>query len=138
MVLLIAITGALSGITIAIMKCSTELMVTYGGLTTLSAILFGIGIATGLSEMLVLNLAMKYYNQLEVVPIFQISYTVMNMIFGMVLLKEGMMYTTMQLICIFATSSIGLAGIQVLLMKESLKGKDKKVNTEHATSALPL
>jgi len=45
----------------------------------------------------------------------------MNLIFGMVLLKEGMYYTTMQLIGISATSSIGLAGIQVLLMKETLK-----------------
>lgn len=62
MVLLIAITGALSGISVALMKCSTELMVRYGGVTALAGLLFGIGIGTALCEMLVLNLAMKFYN----------------------------------------------------------------------------
>jgi hypothetical protein len=62
MVMLIAITGSLSGISIAIMKCSTELMVTYKGLTVLSGVLFGCGICTGALHLLVLNLAMKFYD----------------------------------------------------------------------------
>ena len=62
MVMLIAITGALSGFTIALMKCSTELMVTYKGPTVLSSLLFGIGIGSAIIQMIILNLVMKFYN----------------------------------------------------------------------------
>ena len=92
LVTLVGLTGALSGLSVAVIKCSTELIKTEGGLSVTSIGLFALGGFSATLEMFGLNIAMKYYSQLEVVPIFETSYTVMNLLFGMILLNEAANY----------------------------------------------
>jgi hypothetical protein len=76
------------------------------------------------TQMVSLNYAMKIYDQLEVVPINQMSLMSMNLLFGLVLLNESAYYSWGELIGLLATSLIGLAGIFILGMKKSDKGLD--------------
>jgi len=62
LVLLVSLTGTLSGLVMALLKCSTELMSTDGFVSRLSASLFGLGMVAGVLEILVMNLAMQYFN----------------------------------------------------------------------------
>jgi len=63
------------------------------------------------------NFVLRYYDQIEIIPIFQVMWIIFNMIFGLILLEEGLCYTWGQLCGIFATSLLGIAGMYVLVLK---------------------
>ena len=58
LILLLALTGALNGLSIAFIKCAVELNV----VTLLTVTLFLIGGAASTAQMFVVNMAMKYYD----------------------------------------------------------------------------
>ena len=64
-----------------------------------------------------LNNAMKYYDQLEVMPIFQAMIMMMWMLGGMVVLQEANNYTWNQLWGIFASFCVSCVGIYLLISK---------------------
>lgn len=64
-----------------------------------------------------LNIAMKEYDQLEVMPIFQAFIMIMWMSGGMIVLNEISYYTSWQLCGIFLSICISCTGIKVLTMK---------------------
>ena len=64
-----------------------------------------------------LNMAMKEYDQLEVMPIFQATSMMCWIIGGMVILGEAANYTGRQLFGIAFSFLISCIGIKILLMK---------------------
>lgn len=79
-------------------------------------LIFG-AILSSCTEIHMLNNAMKYYDHIEVQPIFQTAVMIIWILTGMIVLRETAFYTQKQLICI--TISIGLccAGIYALFSK---------------------
>lgn len=64
-----------------------------------------------------LNMAMKEYDQLEVMPIFQAMIMMMWMMGGMIVLDEMQYYSTKSLCIIAVSFMISCIGIKVLTMK---------------------
>ena len=62
LVLIVGLTGAFSGLVMSLMKCSTELIATEGGVSVLPAALFFSAIGVAVLEMFTMNLAMQYYD----------------------------------------------------------------------------
>jgi len=78
--------------------------------------------------MLLLNYSMKYYNQIDIMPIFQ-SINLNFMIFsGLILLDESSLYTNWELAKFFLSSCIIASGIYVLTMKQSVIVIDKEAS----------
>ena len=72
---------------------------------------------TSISQMHSLNLAMMYYEQLEVMPINMTCIMISWMVSGMFLLREGQYYSTTDLVWIFSSFAICCLGIKVLMSK---------------------
>ena len=62
LLLMVGLTGTLSGLAMSLGKCSTELIATEGGLSVPASALGLTGLVVGGFEMFTLNLAMQYYN----------------------------------------------------------------------------
>ena len=62
-------------------------------------------------------MAMKEYDQLEVMPIFQAMLMMMWMLGGMVVLNEIRYYSAWQLFGIFISICVCCTGIKIILMK---------------------
>ena len=60
---------------------------------------------------------MKYYNQLEVVPVYQSSMLQFYLLVGLVLLNESRFYSWLQLLGLLGSSFVVLLGIIVLVKK---------------------
>jgi len=56
--------------TVSFLKCAMEIMYGEGTISWLGGLLFAQGISTASFEILFTNLAMKYYRQIEVIPVF--------------------------------------------------------------------
>lgn len=89
---IIAELAILNAVCYSTYKLSLELIKTEG-LTALSANLFILGILLNLVQLWLFNIAMRFYDQLEIIPIFQVSWIIFNMLFGLLLLEEGECYT---------------------------------------------
>ena len=66
-----------------------------------------------------LNLSMKYYNQIDIMPVFQAIIVYFIICAGLVLLDESAYYTWEQLFRIFMSSIIIASGIYVITLKQS-------------------
>ena len=64
---------------------------------------------------------MKNFDQLEVMPMMQCAIILQNLIFGLVLLDEARWYTGAELIGLFATQGLSIAGICILMNKKNTK-----------------
>jgi len=62
LVLVVGLTGTLSGLTMSLVKCATELNLAEGRISGLSTTLGIIAFAAAALEMLTLNMAMTYFN----------------------------------------------------------------------------
>lgn len=75
----------------------------------------------------VLNVAMRYYDNIDVIPIYQ-SFILLNMLAsGWVVMDEMRFYSPIQILGIISTSTIVCIGIKILTMKRSTYAKVKKV-----------
>ena len=62
LILICAITGALSGFSIAIIKCATELIKVEGTFSGLVILLLTVGLFMAFGQMIFLNMVMKLYD----------------------------------------------------------------------------
>lgn len=67
-----------------------------------------------------LNLAMKYYDQVEVVPIFQTCLMIMWITSGLIILNEQKFYSWPELAGILGSICLCIIGIKFLSMKTKL------------------
>ena len=123
LIYLLFLAGMQSGLCVVFMKLAGELAATNSvsenvGMFVLLLVLMGI---SAVSQSHSLNMAMKEYDQLEVMPIFQTFIMIMWMTGGMIVLNETAFYTTWQLVSIFGSFCILLAGVKVLTMKIKLQ-----------------
>ena len=117
LILIMALSGTMAAHVVSLFKCATEIMHADGQISPIGLTLFLLGVSAASFEIVLTNLAMKYYKQIEVIPIFQCFYFVMNITFGMLLLGEAKFYTTGDLFRIFGTSGISFVGIWIIYLK---------------------
>ena len=87
--------------------------------------LFLVGLSLALSNLHFINLAVKYYDATDVVPVLNAALLIAEIICGLVVGGELFLYDARQLFFIFICSLICIAGIQVLMMKTSQLTIDK-------------
>ena len=92
------------------------------------------GLIGGLIQMFILNIAMRYYNNLDIMPVYQSLILIMMLICGWVLLDEIANYTIGNMLGIIGSSTIIIAGIKVITMKTSVVTQVKKRRTSSITS----
>ena len=63
---------------------------------------------------------MKYYNNLDVMPIYQSTILMGLMVAGLLVLNESALYTWGQLSILFASAIVVIAGIFILTKKQNL------------------
>jgi hypothetical protein len=122
MVLCTATSALQSGITIVMLKLFSELGQTSSISThwLLAALmLLAIG-ASGAVQLHMLNLAMKYYNQIEVIPIYSTAIMVIWIATGMVVFNEARFYSTLELFGIAGSILSCVIGIKFLTMKTKM------------------
>ena len=67
--------------------------------------------------MIFLNLSMKYYNNLDVMPIYQSTILMGLMVSGLLVLNESALYTVGELFLLFGSAIVVIAGIYLLTKK---------------------
>ena len=77
----------------------------------------------------VLNIAMRYYDNLDVMPIFQSFILFMMIVSGWVVFDEVQFYTPLQMVGITCSSLVVCVGIKILTMKKSLTKSSSEKQT---------
>ena len=72
-----------------------------------------------------LNISMKYYDQLDVIPIFMTANLVFGIVCGMVFLDEYAMYTWYGFIFVSLGIIMCIAGITVIVLKNNKVAKSE-------------
>ena len=95
MLFLLVCSGLLGGYSVTLFKLLGELFVgkAYKTNVFLTFALLAVGLLANLLQLLFLNISMRYYDQLDVVPIFMTSYLVFSIGCGLVFLDESAGYT---------------------------------------------
>jgi hypothetical protein len=71
-----------------------------------------------------LNIALKYYDQIDIAPILESFVIIARIATGLVLMNESELYTWNQLISICMTNFITIFGINIIAKKANfLEGK---------------
>lgn len=100
------------------------------GATLLIITLLIIAVAGNILQMHLTNLAMKYYDQIEVVPIWYTTLTLAKILCGFIFLNEIAYYNTQSLICIIASALSCTIGIMILVKKNSHLQNEKQEEQE--------
>jgi len=84
-----------------------------------ASIVGGCGIAAAGLQIYMLNLSMKLYNNLDVMPIYQSMILMHMMLAGLILLDESALYTWGELCALFGSAIFVILGIYILTQKQS-------------------
>ena len=120
-VLLTMAAGLCGGTSLVMMKSFGEIVggAEMNGNVYMAVVLIIFGLGTGALQMYMLNLSMKYYNNIDVMPIYQ-SFILINwMVSGLVLLDESSLYSWGELLRLAASCSLVISGIFVLTLKQT-------------------
>lgn len=120
--LMCSLSGVVNGLTMTFIKVSGEVFNSDEFSDNIFFTLFvGIlGISGALLTILFLNLSMKYYNNLDVMPIYM-SVVLMGMMgSGLIILNESALYTWIELCLLFGSAFVVIAGIFLLTKKQSM------------------
>ena len=71
-------------------------------------------------QLLCINRAIEFYDQVEVIPIYSTMLIFLNMLCGAVILDEYLMYTSDELITLFVCLVVCVIGITMLVKKPKL------------------
>ena len=85
----------------------------------LITVLFLLGCILALSNLQFINLGVKYYDAVDVVPVLNAATLIAEILAGLIVGGEYTDYNGFTLFLIFVSSVICIAGIQVLVMKSS-------------------
>lgn len=115
--------GSLSGLNLAIFKVLGEAMSTnmeYFKSFFLLFLLFSGFVGAGL-ELYLMNIAMKTYRQIDVIPMFESFALLLTITCGLMLFRESELYTWLQLVGIMGCALVIILGIVVISMKNSFQ-----------------
>ena len=122
--LLICLTTAMMGsISLVLYKSFGEIVSAMDG-TLSSNVGFCISLCLGafccaVLQIYLLNLNLKYFNNLDLMPVYQASILICNMVCGLVLLNEIANYTAIDLLQLFGSVCFVAAGIWVMTLKRT-------------------
>ena len=104
------------------------------------ALLMGIiGLITPVINIITLNMSIKFYNNIDVMPIYQSSILVNMMIAGMVLMDESKFYSWKDLFILYFAGLTIVSGIYVLTKKQNklvLHNDPNTINNGNRSSQL--
>ena len=92
-------------------------------------------VCTAAAQLHMLNSAMRYFDQLEVQPIYQTAIMFTWILSGMVICNEAKFYTTLQMCLIFASVLVCCIGIYFLYTKRKLVKRDDELLVTANTAA---
>ena len=122
MVLLVFASATVSGLSVVMLKLFGELIQSrewqdyYGLMLAMLCIL----VLCGGYQLHLVNQAMKYYDQMEAVPVYQTSLMIMWILSGLIILQESKNYSTLGLLAIFGSILLCCIGIKFLTMKRKM------------------
>ena len=95
MILLAWSTATFSGMNLVLFKCFGEILKAgdFDRTPVFTSFLVVFALIGALIQMIILNVAMKYYNNIDVMPVYQSLILVMMLLCGWVLLDEIVYYT---------------------------------------------
>ena len=122
MILTICTSALQSGLTIVFLKLLTELgesgdLFDHMGLVVTMALAMGL---SGTMQLHMLNLAMKYYDQIEAIPIYQTCVMCLWICTGLIVFDEVRFYTNLELLGILGSVTLSCIGIKFLTMKTKM------------------
>ena len=122
MILTISTAALQSGLTIVFLKLLTELgetgdILDHMGLVVTMALAMGI---SGAIQLHMLNLAMKYYDQIEAIPIYSTSVMLLWICTGLIVFDEIRFYTNLELLGLLGSITLSCIGIKFLTMKTKM------------------
>ena len=82
-------------------------------------------VISGTTQLHILNFALKYYDQMQAMPVYQASVMVAFMITGMVVFDEIRFYTGGQLVGIGMSIVFCIIGIKCITMKTKVKEREE-------------
>ena len=88
-------------------------------------------VLTASRTLVYVNYGIKYYNQMEVMPIYQTNLLIHNILVGMLCLNELKFYTAEMLAAIGLSTGLNCVGIYILLQKN----RDKRAQISGASDA---
>ena len=113
--------GLLSGITTSFIKGAAEMVKSETLVACLTHPLLYVCLAictvTIVGQLYSMNQGFKYYNQLEVVPIYQSSVIIHNILCGGVIFDEFRLYSWWQMLLIVVGTLICIGGIIIIAKK---------------------
>ena len=107
--------GVVAGLSSALLKGFT-ISVSSSGFMSLSAIgyLF-IAIVLSLFQLHLINIPMKSYDQIEIIPIYQTFLILLNMASGAIILNEQKMYKWYELVNLLLCAIICICGVVMIV-----------------------
>jgi len=121
MVFILGISGLLVGLTMTSVKFAGEIIAD-GSLEEDPALVIVFFCIAGLDSFFLIfsvNLCMKYYDQIDVMPTYFAQILIWSVVCGLVLLDEYSYYSTAELIGVIVCSVISFIGIQILTKKSN-------------------
>ena len=85
-----------------------------------------LGLLGSTLQFALLNMALKNYRQIDVVPTYESTLTIMTVVSGLVLFNESQFYSWLRIGGIFLGISLVILGIIVLTIKDHLKAEIEK------------
>ena len=133
MLFLLVCTGLLGGYTTVLFKFFTELIIEGKSLkvAAMSFTLLACALFANLLQLVFLNISMKYYDQLDVIPIFMTSFLVFGIVCGLVFLDEWDLYNWSSGLGIFCGVLLCIAGIALIVLKNAKVAKKNVLRQEN-------
>ena len=78
-----------------------------------------LGVFATFINLIALNMSLKFYNNLDVMPTYQSTILINVMIAGMILLDESKLYTWKELIFLYSAGLVVIVGIYILTKKQN-------------------
>ena len=119
MIFILGLSGLLVGLTLTCTKFAGEIVANDSLSDEPGLVVLFLAIA-GFDSLFLLfsvNLCMKYYDQIDVMPTYFAQILIWSVLCGLMLLDEHKLYSTVELIFICICSVISFIGIQILAKK---------------------
>ena len=75
---------------------------------------------SGAIQLHLLNIVMKYYDQIEAIPIYQTAVMILWICTGLIIFDEARFYTSLELLGIFGSICLSCIGVYFLMMKTKM------------------
>ena len=124
--------GSLVASNIIFLKCFGEILKAgeYQEMKGLVIACLTLGILGGLMFIFTLNVAMRYYDNIDVIPVFQSFILLMTLSSGWIVFNEVQFYTPIQIAGIVCTSLVVCAGIKTITLKRASTQTNKQAQLE--------